>query len=118
MAQAFTNVRLAGLTWTVQESKNSVLVQVQGATERNGVKRLEILCKELLGAGKELRLDMRNVSYIDSILLALLAHISRHSDGKLQIIPGEELLQRIRREDLKPPLPLIEMEGAESEETP
>jgi ABC-type transporter Mla MlaB component len=106
MAQAFTNVRIAGLVWTLEETPTELRLLISGATERNGVKRLEGLCENHLRAGKTVVLDMSNVSYVDSLLLTALKRLSQISEGKCQIVPGQALLERLQREKLHEPLPL------------
>ena len=102
VAQAFTNGRLANLCWHIQAGANAAVVTVNGAAERDSIRRMEAACAKLLRAGKQVDLDAQGVYYADSALLAALHRLRRLNEtgaaGAFRLIASAALLDALRRD--------------------
>ena len=55
-----------------------------------------------------MELDLSDVSYVDTILLALLTELAENHAGQFRIRAGEALLERLSREKMQNRLPLFD----------
>ena len=108
IAQAFTNVRTVGLTFEVRRLQGWAIIQLRGASERKTVRKLEMKCHSLLEERCGVELDLSDVSYVDTILLALLTELAESHAGQFRIRAGEALLERLSREKMQNRLPLFD----------
>lgn len=108
IAQAFTNVRTAGLTFETRRTEDWAIITLHGASERKTLEKLEKKCLALLDDECGVELDLSDVSYVDTPLLALLAELAESRAGRLRIRPGEALMERLALEKMQNRLPIFD----------
>lgn len=104
VAQALANSDPAGLTWRVMRGAYASLVKVAGSTDGASVHCLEETCRRLLTGVNRLDLDLQEVTYADSGLLAMLYRLDKNasadsnSNARLRIVPGRAVSEAIARD--------------------
>lgn len=104
VAQALTERYHDGLCHRIQCGRDAAVVTVEGASNGETACHLERICNCLLSEGKQVDVDVRGVSYIDSTLLAVFYRLQHRYQAekptRLRLIAGPMLIRALTKEKL------------------
>jgi len=104
VAQALVERPQSGLSWRVQCGRESAVITVHGTSDKETTEPLERICECLLEDGKQIDIDVRGVSYVDTALLAVFYRLQRlHTNGKstrFRVVAGSRFVRALTKEKL------------------
>ncbi len=104
VAQALTDRSYGGLSWHVKAGGDAAHITLTGASNLESTRQFETICEGLLEKGKQVQVDVRDVSYVDSTLLAVFCRLQglaqRGKAARLSLVAGHVLVQALTREKL------------------
>ena len=113
VAQALTEQCTEGLYWRVQCGHDAAVVTVNGISNQETTAHIEMICECLLEEGKQVDMDVRGISYIDSNLLSvfyrLQARYKKGNDTRFRLVAGRTLRSVLLKEKLQARFTLCEV---------
>ena len=104
VAEALTDQVDGNLMWRMKCGCDSVAITVKGTPNSETVRDLEATCERLLEEGKQIDLDVSEVSYINSTLLSIFYRLQRRfqegSASRLRLVTGPTLVKALVKEEL------------------
>jgi N-acetylglucosaminyldiphosphoundecaprenol N-acetyl-beta-D-mannosaminyltransferase len=104
VAHALTERQHGGLNWRVHVGHEAAVVTVNGTSDHKSISHLEMICECILGDGKRLDMDVREITYSDSRLLSALYRLQcrRHGgkDNSFRLVASEPILRDLAKEKI------------------
>jgi N-acetylglucosaminyldiphosphoundecaprenol N-acetyl-beta-D-mannosaminyltransferase len=103
-AQALIDRHHSGLYWRVQCGQEAAVITINGTSTQETTTHIERVCQCLLEEGKQVDIDVRGVSYVDSSLLSVFYRLQRlYKNGKairFRLVAGSTLVKALTKEKL------------------
>jgi len=103
VAHALTERYCGGLYWRVQCGRDAAVITVNGTCNYETARHLERVCECLLYEGKRIDINVNDVSYIDSVLLAVFNRLQRRQRDnatRFRLVSGRMLVAALTKEKL------------------